>query len=68
TDYLEQISGVLGKGFGEFTEGVDRSLRQTLSSLDADLHKAMTSLAGGVEGVKESLEDFSDIMESIQKK
>ncbi|OVZ62853.1 hypothetical protein CDO43_35830, partial [Pseudomonas aeruginosa] len=67
-DYLEQISGVLGKGFGEFTEGVDRSLRQTLGSLDAELHKAMTSLAGGVEGVKESLEDFSDIMESIQKK
>lgn len=67
-DYLEQISGVLGRGFGEFTEGVDRSLRQTLGSLDAELHKAMTSLAGGVEGVKESLDDFSDIMESIQKK
>jgi putative membrane protein len=67
-DYLEQISGVLGKGFGEFTEGVDRSLRQTLGALDAELHKAMTSLAGGVEGVKESLDDFSDIMERLQRK
>lgn len=67
-DYLEQISGVLGKGFGEFTEGVDRSLRHTLGALDAELHKAMTSLAGGVEGVKESLDDFSDIMERVQRK
>lgn len=67
-DYLEQISGVLGKGFGEFTEGVDRSLRLTLGALDAELHKAMTSLAGGVEGVKESLDDFSDIMERVQRK
>ncbi|QLF94902.1 anti-phage defense ZorAB system ZorA [Pseudomonas sp. ABC1] len=67
-DYLEQISAVLGKGFGEFTEGVDRSLRQTLGALDAELHKAMTSLAGGVEGVRESLDDFSDIMERVQRK
>jgi ABC-type transporter Mla subunit MlaD len=67
-DYLEQISGVLGKGFGEFTEGVDRSLRQTLGALDAELHKAMTSLAGGVEGVKESLEDLSDILERVPRK
>lgn len=67
-DYLEQISGVLGKGFNEFSEGVDRSLRKTLGSLDAELHKAMTSLAGGVEGVKESLEDFSDIMERVQRR
>lgn len=67
-DYLEQISIVLGKGFHEFTEGVDRSLRQTLGNLDAELHKAVTSLAGGVEGIKESLDDFSDIMERIQAK
>lgn len=67
-EYLEHISGVLGKGFNEFTEGVDRSLRQTLGTLDAELHKAMTSLAGGVEGVKDSIEDFNDIMESIQRK
>lgn len=67
-DYLEQISGVLGKGFNEFTEGVDRSLRQTLGALDNELHKAVTSLAGGVEGVKESLDDLSDIMERVQRK
>lgn len=67
-EYLENISGVLGKGFNEFTEGMDRSLRQTLGSLDAELHKVVTSLAGGVEGVRESLDDFSDIMERVQKK
>ncbi|MBO3274108.1 type I Zorya anti-phage system protein ZorA1 [Pseudomonas schmalbachii] len=67
-EYLQHISEVLGKGFNDFTEGVDRSLRQTLGSLDVELHKAMTSLAGGVEGVKESLEDFSDIMDRIQRK
>ncbi|MCY1429798.1 hypothetical protein D9M71_457290 [compost metagenome] len=67
-DYLQQISEVLGKGFNEFSEGVDRSLRHTLGSLDAELHKAVTSLAGGVEGVKESLDDFSDIMDRIQRK
>ena len=39
-----------------------------MGALDAELHKAMTSLAGGVEGVKESLEDFSDIMERVQRK
>lgn len=67
-DYLEQISAVLGKGFNEFTEAVDRSLRSTLGTLDAELHKAVTSLAGGVEGVRESLDDFSDIMERVQRK
>lgn len=67
-DYLEQISGVLGKGFGEFTEGVDRSLRVTLGKLDDELGNAVTRLAGGVDTMKESLDDFSDIMERVQRK
>ena len=67
-DYLEQISKILGNGFSEFSEGMDRSLRQTLGSLDTELHKVVTSLAGGVDGVKESLEDFSDIMERVQRR
>lgn len=67
-DYLEQISGVLGKGFGEFTEGVDRSLRQTLGKLDEELGSAITRLAGGIDTMKESLDDFSDIMERVQRK
>ncbi|QQZ44308.1 anti-phage defense ZorAB system ZorA [Pseudomonas sp. SK3(2021)] len=66
-EYLENISGVLGNGFKEFGEGMDRALRQTLGSLDAELDKAVKSLAGGVEGVKESLEDFGDIMERIRQ-
>lgn len=68
SEYLENISGVLGKGFGEFTDGMDRSLRHTLGSLDTELDKVVTSLAGGVEAVRESLDDFSDIMERVQKK
>lgn len=66
-EYLENISGVLGNGFKEFGDGIDRTLRQTLGSLDAELDKAVKSLAGGVEGVKESLEDFGDIMERIRQ-
>lgn len=66
--YLEKVSDVLGKGFGEFTEGVDRSLRKTLGTLDAELDKAMVSLAGGVEGVRESLDDLSDILERVPRR
>lgn len=67
-DYLEQISGVLGKGFNEFTGGMERSLRETLGKLDEELGSAVTRLAGGVDTMKESLDDFSDIMERVQRK
>ncbi|WP_122448679.1 type I Zorya anti-phage system protein ZorA1 [Pseudomonas viridiflava] len=66
-EYLENISGVLGDGFKEFGDGMDRALRQTLGSLDTELDKAVKSLAGGVDGVKESIEDFGDIMERIKQ-
>lgn len=46
---------------------MDRVLRQTLGSLDTELDKAVKSLAGGVDGVKESIEDFGDIMERIRQ-
>lgn len=46
-EYLENISGVLVIGFKEFGNGMDRVLRQTLGSLDAELDKAVKSLAGG---------------------
>jgi ABC-type transporter Mla subunit MlaD len=67
-EYLEHVSQVLGDGFNEFNDGMERSLRQTLGSLDTELQKAVTSLAGGVDVVKESLEDFSDIMERVQRR
>jgi len=38
-----------------------------LGSLDNELHKAVTSLAGGVDGVKDSLEEFGEIMEKIRQ-
>ncbi len=56
-----------GDGFKEFGDGMDRVLRQTLGSLDTELDKAVKSLAGGVDGVKESIEDFGDIMERIRQ-
>ena len=40
-EYLENISGVLVIGFKEFGNGMDRVLRQTLGSLDAELDKAV---------------------------
>ncbi|MBB6055362.1 type I Zorya anti-phage system protein ZorA1 [Tolumonas osonensis] len=66
-EYLEHISSVLGKGFNEFTESVDKSLRKTLGSLDVELDKAVTSLAGGVENVRESIEDLSDVLSAARK-
>ncbi|MDC6380406.1 anti-phage ZorAB system protein ZorA [Pseudomonas graminis] len=66
-EYLENISGVLGSGFKEFGNGMENALKQTLGSLDNELHKAVTSLAGGVDGVKDSLEEFGEIMEKIRR-
>ncbi len=66
-EYLENISGVLGSGFKEFGEGMDRTLRMTLGSLDVELDSAIKALAGGVDGIKESLEDFGDIMETAKR-
>ncbi len=66
-EYLEHISNVLGKGFNEFTDSVDKSLRKTLGSLDIELDKAVTSLAGGVENVRESIEDLSDVLSAVRK-
>lgn len=66
-EYLGNISSVLGSGFKEFGDGMDRTLRQTLGSLDHELDTAVKALAGGVEGIKDSLEDFGDIMERVKR-
>lgn len=66
--YLDQVSDVLGQGFNEFSAGMERSLRQTMGSLDAELSKAVTQLAGGVEGVKESLEDLSETLDQVRRR
>ncbi len=66
-EYLEHMSDVLGKGFNEFTDSVDKSLIKTLGSLDVELDKAVTSLAGGVENVRESLEDLSDVLSASRR-
>lgn len=66
-EYLDKISEVLGKGFGEFTQGVDRSLRVTMGSLDTEMNKAVIMLAGGVEGVKESIDDLGDVLDRARR-
>jgi len=66
-EYLDNVSGVLGSGFKEFGDGMDRTLRMTLGSLDKELDGAIKALAAGVDGIKESLEDFGDIMETAKR-
>lgn len=66
--YLEQVSQVLGRGFGEFSDGVQQSLSKTLGSLDAELGKAITQLGGGVETVRESLEELQDAFDTAARR
>lgn len=64
-DYLQNLGVVMARGFDDFGEGVDRSLRKTLGTLDIELDKAIKALAGGVETLQESLEDLGDILDRI---
>jgi hypothetical protein len=41
---------------------MERSLQKTMGSLDTQLDKAIQHLAGGVEDVKEYVEDLSEAM------
>ncbi len=61
-EFLEQISSVVGRTFEEFGDGIERTLLKTMGSLDAELDKAVKSLAGGVESVAENIEDLSDVL------
>lgn len=61
-EYLEQISSAVGRTFDDFGNGMERSLQKTMGSLDTQLDKAIQHLAGGVEEVKEYVEDLSDAM------
>ena len=61
-EYLSKISEVVSHSFDEFGRGVERTLLKTMGSLDAELDKAVRSLAGGVETVAENIEDLSDVL------
>lgn len=61
-EYLSKISEVVSHSFDEFGRGVERTLLKTMGSLDAELDKAVKSLAGGVETVAENIEDLSDVL------
>lgn len=63
TNYLEQITGVLGKSFDSFGTGVEKSLSRSLSSFDAELERAIKALGGGVQDLSENLDVFSDMVE-----
>lgn len=61
-EYLEQVAEVFGRSFDAFGSGVERTLAKTMGSLDAELDKAVRSLAGGVETASEYIDDLSDVL------
>lgn len=61
-EYLEKIATAVGRTFDDFGHGMERSLQKTMGTLDTQLDKAIQHLAGGVEDVKEYVEDLSDAM------
>jgi putative membrane protein len=60
--YMERIGEVLGGSFSAFGDGVEKSLRKTLGSLDQELDKAIKSLAGGVQELGDSVEELSGVL------
>lgn len=63
TNYLEQVTGVLGRSFDSFGTGVEKSLSRTLASFDAELDTAIKALGGGVQDLSENLEIFGEMVE-----
>ncbi|MFM5276674.1 hypothetical protein [Aeromonas caviae] len=66
TEYLEQIGNAMAKGFNEFADGLNRNLVKTMGSLDSELDKAVKGLAGGIDEMKEGIEDLSELFESVK--
>ncbi|GGD23732.1 hypothetical protein GCM10011513_21550 [Franconibacter daqui] len=64
--FMENVSGVLGKGFEDFSEGVLRSLDKTLGKLDVEMAKASTLLAGSVEQIGESVSELDDVLSRVR--
>jgi DNA anti-recombination protein RmuC len=64
--FMENVSGVLGKGFEDFSEGVLRSLDKTLGKLDVEMAKASTLLAGSVEQIGESVGELDDVLSRVR--
>lgn len=59
SSYLDRINDVLARSFDSFGAGVEKSLKKSLGSLDAELDKAIKSLAGGVEDLNDNVEELS---------
>lgn len=66
TEYLDQIGNAMAKGFNEFADGLNRNLVKTMGSLDSELDKAVKGLAGGIDEMKEGIEDLSELFESVK--
>ena len=64
--FVENVNGVLGKGFEEFSEGVSRSLDKTLGILDVEMAKACNRLAGSVEQIGESVSELDDVLSGVR--
>lgn len=59
SSYLDRVNEVLATSFDSFGAGVEKSLKKSLGSLDAELDKAIKSLAGGVEELNDNVEELS---------
>jgi putative membrane protein len=62
-NYLDQVTGVLGKSFDSFGTGVEKGLTRTLATFDAELDTAIKALGGGVQELSENLDVFSEMVE-----
>lgn len=62
-EFLERVTGVIGKSFDSFGTGIEKSLSRSLASFDAELERAIKALGGGVQELADNLETFGDIVE-----
>jgi putative membrane protein len=62
-DYLQQVTGVLGRSFDSFGLAVEKSLERSLATFDLELDRAIRALGGGVNDLSENIETFGDIVE-----
>lgn len=62
-EYVGKVNEVLSNSFAEFGDGMDRSLRKTLGSLDIELDKAIKHLGGAVSELSEHIEELGETVE-----
>lgn len=59
--YLNQVNDVLVKSFDSFGDAMESSLTRSLGTFDNTLEGAVKHLLGGVDGLKDLIEDLGDL-------